>query len=147
MTVGAICTRDVVVMRRDESLATAAQEMCKHRVGTIVVIEDHGGAAFPIGIVTDRDIVLAQLQHQSDLFHLQAVQVMTKNPLYLNENESISSAVERLQTHAVRRAPVVNDSGALIGILSVDDLIGGIAAQIGALAKLIERQQHDPRMR
>lgn len=141
MTAGAVCTRDVVIVRRGETLATAAREMLEEHVGTVVVIEDRDGTAVPVGLITDRDLVRAQLRHDADLRHLSVEQVMTRNLLCLTEHEPLSSALERMKARAVRRAPVVNDAGALIGILSVDDLIELIAEQAAALAGLIERQR------
>jgi CBS domain-containing protein len=58
----------------------------------------------------------------------------------LGEDESIVDAVERLRQHEVRRAPVVTANGDLVGIVSIDDLLGVIAEQLSSLARLVERQ-------
>ena len=141
MAVGELCTRDIITVRRGEPLSVAAQEMVNHHVGAIVVVDDYGGVSSPIGIFTDRDILKAQLRHGADLHHIAIEQVMARDPLCLKERDSLATALERMQARAVRRAPVVNESGALVGILAFDDLILVLAAQVTALAKLIERQQ------
>jgi CBS domain-containing protein len=67
MSVGELCCREVVVARGAESLRTAAQLMQAHRVGSVVVCEDRAGMRAPVGIVTDRDIVMTVLKHGDEL--------------------------------------------------------------------------------
>ncbi len=65
---------------------------------------------------------------------------MTRNPLVLQENESIVDAMALLRQRGVRRAPVVAPNGDLVGIVSTDDLLGIISEQLGSLARLVDRQ-------
>jgi len=143
MNVGQVCSREVYVVRATEPLVQAAQEMQKRHVGAMVVVESRGDALRPTGIVTDRDIVRGQLNRGLDLHSLRVRDVMSRDLLTLPEHASISEAIERMNARSVRRAPIVNDAGDLVGIVSFDDLLPVAVADVQALAKLVDRQaQH-----
>ena len=140
MNIGEVSTREVCTIRREEPLAVAAREMRKRHCGTVVVIELQGEAVRPVGIITDRDIVCGQVKHAADLSLLTVADVMTSNPFTLLDKSGIAEAIGRMSDRAVRRAPVVNDAGELVGIVSIDDLLPILAKKLGALATLIGRQ-------
>lgn len=140
MNVGEMCTREVYIVRPSESLLQAVHEMRKRNVGCVVVVEERDERVVPIGILTDRDIV-GMLPEKAQALDVTPVgECISRRPLTLGEDESIVDAVERLRLHAVRRAPVVTGDGDLVGIVSIDDLLGVIAEQLSALARLVERQ-------
>ena len=140
MNIGEICSREVYVARASEPLAQAAREMCRRNVGTVVVVERQGELVRPIGIVTDRDIVRALVERAARIDELEIGNVMTWSPLALQEDSEIAEAIEFLSESAIRRAPVINDAGDLVGIVSIDDLLPIISEELGALTRLIERQ-------
>lgn len=140
MDIGTACTREVYVVDPGEPLLQAAVEMLSRNVGCIVVVEKRGKATVPAGIITDRDIVRILPEHAQNLAGLAVVDAMSRDLLTLAEQESIVDGMERLRRRGVRRAPVVNPTGELVGIVSVDDLLGIIAEQLGSLARLVERQ-------
>jgi len=140
MAVGRVCNRDVVIVREEESLRDAARLMRARHVGALVVVAEAAGSRVPIGIVTDRDIVLALLRRESDLENLTVAEAMSREPLKLIETEDVSDAIDRMRTRAVRRAPVVDVAGSLIGIVSIDDLLDVLVDQLAALVRLIRRQ-------
>jgi len=121
-------------------LGAAAQIMCDWHVGTVIVTEALLDKPVVVGVLTDRDIVRAQLQHAADLSRLRAGDVMTRDPLVLNEQESIAGAIDRLRARGVRRAPVISATGMLVGVLSVDDLLVQVAAELRNLALLVSNQ-------
>lgn len=141
MNIGEICSREVIIVHTGDTLSEAARQMCERHVGTVIVVEDRGAGRLPVGIITDRDIVRAQLKRAADLFCLGVAQAMTANPLVLREDETIADGIQKLRARAVRRAPVVNAAGALIGVVSVDDLLSAVAEQLAGLAGLVEVQQ------
>jgi len=141
MNVGEICSREVMVVRSGDALSQAARQMCERHVGTVIVVEDRRDQRVPIGIVTDRDIVRAQLNRAADLFCLGVAQVMTPDPLVLSEKETMAEAIEKMRARAVRRAPVVDSTGALVGVIAVDDLLSAVSEQLSGLVRLIEVQQ------
>ena len=141
MNVGHACTRGAVTVPLSAPLAEVAQIMCDQHVGAVVVTEAPLDRPVVVGIITDRDIVRAQLQHAADLSRLRTGDVMTRDPLVLNEQESIGGAIDRLRARGVRRAPVISTSGMLIGVVSIDDLLVQVSQQLQNLALLVSYQQ------
>jgi CBS-domain-containing membrane protein len=140
MTIGSVCTHDVLTCGRLDSLASAARTMMAHQIGALVVVDFVNERVRPIGIVTDRDIVIGQLNHARDLFCLNVEDIMTSNPFAIAANSGIAEAVARLSERAVCRAPVVDEKGNLFGIVSTDDLLPLLADQLDTLAYLIGTQ-------
>jgi CBS domain-containing protein len=131
----------VIIARAGETLRTAAELMADEGVGCIVVCElDEESRRIPTGILTDRDIVLASLRKRKGLEELLIAEAMSPDPLVIHDSEEIDEAVERLRAHGVRRAPVVDAYGALVGVISLDDLLEAIAEQLDDIAHLIRRQ-------
>jgi CBS domain-containing protein len=147
MRIGEICTRDVLAMEAGEALARCARAMKERNVGSVVIVETSRGFARPIGIITDRDMLRGQFDRNADLFCLNAGDVMTSNPLVLSEDCDVRDAIERMGHRAVRRAPVVNGGGELVGIVTFDDLLPVIAGQIATIGGLISQQIEHRRSR
>ncbi len=117
MTVGEFCNRQVVIARRDEYVTVAAQRMRDLHVGTLVVVDAQDGRRIPVGLVTDRDLVVRVL------------------------SDGARAVIKKMRSFGVRRLPVVNDRGGLEGILSVDDLIDLVAEELSDLKTLVSREQ------
>lgn len=139
MQVGNICSRKVQVSCPGDALATAVRKMRDHQVGSIVVVESQGPRR-PIGIVTDRDVLRGQIDRQADLFCLTVADVMARDPMTLPETCGIAEAVQKLGDRGVRRAPVVDAAGDLVGIVTLDDLLPAVASDLTALASLLQTQ-------
>jgi CBS domain-containing protein len=114
--------------------------MIKHHVGAVVVVDEANGGLKPIGIITDRDVVCGQLHPPRDLFCMVVEDVMTSDVLTLEETCGIAEAVGKMADRGVRRAPVVDRSGNLLGIISTDDLLPRLSRELAALAELIGPQ-------
>jgi CBS domain-containing protein len=140
MRIGELCTREVYLARREDPLATAAREMRRRHIGALVVVEARGKSVRPIGILTDRDIVCGQLVKGADLFCLNVGDVMTADPATVDEDDDLTRTIQRLAAAGVRRAPVVNSAGDLVGVISLDDLLPAVAHELSALAALIGTQ-------
>jgi CBS domain-containing protein len=147
MKVGEVCSREVLVMNAAEPLAKCAREMKEQNVGSVVIVDTTGGSVRPVGIVTDRDLLRGQFDRKADLFCLNAGDVMTTDPLVLKEDSDIADAIGRMSRRAVRRAPVVDGAGNLVGIVTFDDLLPVIAGQLCAIAGLIGKQVEQRRGR
>jgi CBS domain-containing protein len=141
MKVGEICNREVVVIDREAAILEAAQLMRRHHVGDVVVAEERGGTRVPVGILTDRDIVVELLAEQVPLEAVSVGDAMSSELLTVSEEEEVMDVLQRMRGRGVRRAPVVDRSGALAGILAVDDMIDLIAEQLSDLVKLIGNEQ------
>lgn len=140
MQVGDLCSREVYLVTREEPLAVAVREMRRRHIGALIVVEPRGESVAPVGVVTDRDVVCGQLACQKDLFCLNVGDVMTPHPMTVEETSGLGEAIGRLSARGVRRAPVVNESGELVGLISFDDLLPAVAAQLSGLAQLIGTQ-------
>jgi CBS domain-containing protein len=146
MTVGELCIRQVAVVRKDESVIDAARCMREHHVGNVVVVEERNGEYYPIGILTDRDIVVSIVAKDPEhLSKLMVGDVMSGDPITSRESESVAEVFRRMRSRSIRRVPIVNERGALQGILSVDDLIEHLCEELTDLVKLIAQQQRRER--
>ncbi|MFW5452156.1 CBS domain-containing protein [Thioalkalivibrio sulfidiphilus] len=140
MKVGEFCNRDVVVMRGDESAQAAAALMREHHVGDVVLVEDRGGVTTPLGIVTDRDLVLEVMVPGVDAASLAVRDLVTAPLVTVREDQGLFDALELMRARGVRRLPVVNEKGALLGILAVDDLVGLMGEMLSRLSSVVARQ-------
>lgn len=140
MTAGKFCNRDVVIIRKDGSISEAAALMRSHHVGAIVVVEDRDGQVVPVGILTDRDIVVEIIAKNLPLDAFAVGDVMSFELLTAPEDESINDTLRRMRTKGVRRVPVVDAQGALAGILTVDDLLELLAQEFMELFQVITHE-------
>jgi CBS domain-containing protein len=148
MDIGEICTVQTVYCKRDETVQGAALLMRKHHVGDLVVIDQPDGERVPIGIVTDRDIVVSVIALGLDPSSLQVGDIMSDDLLVTGEGDDVYATIERMRARGIRRVPVVNDSGGLIGIVSADDLLEFLAEEMGELSRISSHQQaHEKRAR
>lgn len=142
MTIGEICTRDVVVANRKDSVLDVAKLMREYHVGDVVVVDRRADQNFPVGIITDRDIVLELVAKEVDIGSVMAEDVMSTDLLIGEENEQLTGLVQQMQSKGVRRVPVINAKGGLIGIISEDDIVEIIGEQLSNLASLVNRGGH-----
>ncbi len=140
MTIGEICTRKVVVTSRGASIYEAAGLMREYHAGDLVVTEAFGDKRRPVGIVTDRDIVIEILAEGLNPEGLTVGDIMVDHLVTLTEDDSIFAALRLMRSEGVRRAPIIDRGGALIGIISLDDLLELIAEELGDLASLIRAE-------
>jgi CBS domain-containing protein len=139
MTIGERCTRRVVTARGDETAAVAAARMAEEHVGTLVVTVQRGQASWPAGVVTDRDLVRKVMARRLPPDGVRLDEIMSRDPVLANASDHLSVAFELARTHGVRRFPVVDRDGYLVGILAIDDLIGALGDELAAVAEAIEQ--------
>jgi CBS domain-containing protein len=137
-----LCKRDVVSVTRETTAAVAAQLMRQHHVGAIVVCEQtNGERRIPVGIVTDRDIVVEVVAPELRADTITVGDIMVDKLVTVRENEGVVATLELMRHKGVRRMPIVGAHGQLVGIVSVDDLLGVLAEELGDIAKLVAREQ------
>src|SRR3989344_9288867 len=141
MTVSTVCNRDVVVVNKGASILDAAQLMREFHVGDLIVIEEKAGKRIPVGIVTDRDIVLEVIAEEVDMNNVDVSDIMSEDLVTAEEKDDLIDTIKLMRAKGVRRVPVVDGANTLVGILAVDDLIELFAEQIGDLSKIIVREQ------
>jgi len=141
MRVSEICTRGVEHATRHISVVEAAKHMRRDHVGDIVVVESIEGRRVPIGIVTDRDIVIAALATDAaNIQELEVGDIMTVDPITVSEDDDVKDALRRMQRGGVRRVPVVDANGSLAGILSMDDVLVVLSEELARLSQLAAHQ-------
>ena len=142
MKVGDICTRNVATVAEFEELMAAAQLMRKKHIGYLVVVEPNiaDGTVTPVGVVTDRDIVVRVLAREADVRALRVGDVMTRQPVLAKEDSSISAALHDMREIGVRRLPVVDHAGRLFGVLSLDDVLDALAEELMDVATSIRHE-------
>ena len=141
MPVGEICNREAITVRRGGSALDAARLMRQHHIGDVLVVEDRGGVRVPIGIVTDRDLVVEIMASELNQKLIAVGDFMVPELATIKENAGVFEAIQYMRAKGVRRLPVVDDSGGLVGILTLDDLLELLAEELLALAKLVAHEQ------
>lgn len=141
MSVGEVCNRDVVVVKMGESALDAALLMRRFHVGDLVVVEEEGGQRIPVGILTDRDIVIEVVAEDVNSKDLTVGDIMSSDLVTVNEDEDVIDTVKMMRANGIRRVPVVDRDGVLVGIVTVDDLIELLAEVLDDLTTLISREQ------
>lgn len=148
-TVGELCIREVVIIRKDETVLEAARRMRAHHVGDLVVVEEAAGKRQPVAILTDRDIVVGVLALDAERIGALLVgDVVFQELVTVREDVSVLDTLKRMRGHGVRRLPVVNASHELIGIVAFDDLVELVAEQLNDLVQLLRREhEHERELR
>ena len=141
MPVGEICVRDVVVCERVTTIREAARLMRQHHVGDLVILKESRERRKPVGIVTDRDLVISVLALDVDPTVFTVGDLLTQELVSIDEDQGIFETIQHMRAHGVRRIPVVDQMGGLTGIVSVDDLIQLLAQEMTELGKLISKEQ------
>ena len=141
MFAGEICNREVVVVGEESSVTEAAQIMREYHVGDIVIVKTSYCKQIPVGILTDRDITLEIVARNVDPETIRVGDAMTFELTTVFEDDDLMSVIEVMRNHGIRRVPVVDMDEALVGILTVDDIIDLLSEVMIDLAHLIESQR------
>lgn len=141
MTVGQFCNRDVIIAPRTMPLVEVAQLMRLHHVGSIVVVDEDESQRKPVGIITDRDIVVEVIATGAPFDELIASDVMSSPLLSAREEDSLWDTLQRMRARGVRRLPVTDDDGVLAGFLSVDDMLELFSGELQDLVYLTKHEQ------
>ncbi|MXS85910.1 CBS domain-containing protein [Nitrosomonas sp. HPC101] len=141
MTVSEICNREVKVIQRNESVREAARLMRQHHVGALVVTETQNNRVVPVGVITDRDLVVEVLATGLDKEAITVGDIMAQELFAVKENTAIHDAINFMRRKTIRRLPIVNDTGELVGIITTDDVMEILSEEMLDLTKLIRWEQ------
>jgi len=122
MKVGDICSRDVTTVTAFTKLTDAARLLCDGGAEAIVAIASSVSQPTAIGILTDRDILRALLDRSGELSGLNVVDILSRRPTVLDQDEEIQDAMAKLQARGIEYAPVVGPGGTLWGVISKREL-------------------------
>lgn len=137
MSVGIICSRCVDVVDADETILAAAQRMHERKVGTLVILDS---ANKPVGVLTDRDLVIRAVAQGKDPRQTHVGDVMTRNPKTLSQAAPIEQALALMRSGSFRRIPVIGDDGTLVGLISLDDILSLLAEEFAQVGSLVEKE-------
>jgi len=141
MSVTAVCNHNVATIERGAGIVEAAARMRAEHVGDLVVVEQRATRRVPVGILTDRDIVVAVVAKRISPNDVTVGEAMSTQLLTVNQDNGIEYALREMRRAGVRRSPVVDSSGELVGVLSIDDVVDHLAVQLGHIADIIRLGQ------
>jgi CBS domain-containing protein len=138
-----VMQRNVIIVRPFDELSWAARLMREKHIGYLVVVEPalEDGTFRPVGVLTDRDIVVAVVAREIDARSLRVEDVMTRKPVVARADEPLRAALREMKRIGVRRLPVVGDQGELVGVVSLDDAIDALASQLQDVAGSVRSGQ------
>jgi CBS domain-containing protein len=153
MRVVEVCTRSVVTCRRETSALELAQIMRDRHVRDVIVVDERETGPSPIGIVTDRDLVVLVLANGVSPDGVQAGNLLKGDLVTALQSDDIYDAIWCMRNAAVRCLPIVNSSNSLVGVLTLDDVTRVLAEAVGEVGRIslyqakkeeaaLERERH-----
>ena len=141
MSIGRFCNKHVVTAARNTTVLEAAHLMRHNHVGDVLVVDDTDGGRVPVGILTDRDIVVEIVCTGLDAAVIQVGDLLSRPLVSVSQSEGYAETIHSMTAHGVRRMPVVDDAGRLVGIVTLDDLLQQLATPLAELATLSRRER------
>ena len=138
MPVDDLARSEVVTATEQTHVSEIATTMAEEMVGSVVIVDDD---ETPTGIVTDRDLALQCIAEEGETSDLTAGNVMSEDIKTVERGSGFYEAVDTMSENGIRRLPVTDDSGELVGILTTDDLTTLLADEQKGLANVIEAQR------
>jgi len=140
VSIGELCNREVVVTEPTASAQQAAELMREHHVGDLVVVEARGAERVPVGVITDRDLVVEIMAQRVDANAVAVRDLMTRRVETLRDDVGFWDALSHMRSSGVRRIPVVNARGGLEGIFTFDDALELLAEGLVDVVKIVGGQ-------
>lgn len=148
MAISECCNIGVVCCEANALIPEVAALMRKHHVGDVIVIENQERGRVPIGIVTDRDIVIETVAVQLDVEVFTASDIMNAPIVTVRAEDGLIETLRTMRDHKIRRVPVVTDTGALFGIVTADDIIRLLAMELSLMtAAIVEQPAREGKLR
>jgi CBS domain-containing protein len=141
MKIGDVCKRGAISIANTEGISEAARLMREHHIGFLIVHQLGDDLRRPIGVLTDRDLVIEVMARKVDPEALRVDDVMTRKPLVAIETEDVSDLLQAMHLGGVRRVPVVDVRGALTGVIAIDDIFDMVTNFMCDLTGSIKHEQ------
>lgn len=146
MYAGSVGTRQVQTCSKNTSILQVAELMRSEHVGDLVVVELSRGEKIPIGIITDRDLVVDVMAMKIDPASLTAADIMSRKLVVADEAEQLEVVMERMRWSGIRRIPLVDSAGVLVGIVTLDDIVAKFASTLANVAHVGQLQNIEERL-
>ena len=147
MKIHEVCTEEVVTCEASATAAEAARSMREHHVGDLVVVEHVHGRKLPIGIVTDRDLVVSVMAKDVDPAGVRVDELIAPGIATVAADDHLDAGIGKMRAFGFRRMPVVSSTGELVGMVTLDDAIDALTAQLCSLTAVTRRQPAEERKR
>jgi CBS domain-containing protein len=149
MSVKDVCVRNVACVHADDSVTNAAKLMREQHLGSLVVVtESKAGRRVPVGMITDRDIAVGVVALDQAPGKTTVEAAMSANLVSVRDTETVGRAVMLMRAQGVRRLPVTDAEGALIGLVAADDILEVLASEVSGLAGIASQAgQRERRVR
>lgn len=136
-------TSEIATCHPKATIYEAAKVMRDYHVGDVIVTEERSyGKQIPVGILTDRDIVVELIAQAIPLEKILVKDVMSTELVVADVSQNLKALISLMKLRGVRRLPVVDSNGELKGVICADDIMEEIAQEIASLAKLPKHQKH-----
>jgi len=139
------CTTEVAYCTRDTTVLEAAKIMRQKHLGDLVIVDDPNDEFTPVGLITDRDLVVKVIGNDLSASQTRVGAIMRTPLVTASESEDSSAAIARMRTHGVRRLPVTGRHGKLAGIVTLDDLLKHVRSEVDSLLDIITKEQDQER--
>lgn len=130
MNVNELMSREPRAVRIGERLDAAARVMWDQDCGSVPVVD---ATNVVVGVVTDRDLCMAAYTQGRPLGEIPVATAMARPARTCRTDDSVAAAMGTMQQHQVRRLPVVDARGALVGVVAINDLVRAAHARPAAL--------------
>ncbi len=147
MYAGTVGTRKVETCGANATILQAAELMRSEHVGDLVVVEYRSGEPVPVGILTDRDLVVQVLAKRVDPTAVTVGDVMSRKLVIAYEGEQLEIAMERMRGAGIRRVPLVDSAGVLVGIVALDDIVERLSSTLADVSRVSHMQTIDERLK
>lgn len=148
MRAGDYCKHGVITVQSSADIAEAARIMREEHIGFLVVVEAGDAQRKPVGVLTDRDIVVQVTACGVDPATLAVADVMIRRPLVATETDDLNEVIQGMRIAGVRRMPVLTSEGALTGVIAMDDILevlAGLACDMCGAVRSEQRQERRSR--
>jgi signal-transduction protein with cAMP-binding, CBS, and nucleotidyltransferase domain len=137
MPVFECCRTAVVTASPEASVREVARLMSESNVGSVVIMTDD---CCPIGIVTDRDLVTRVMAPDRNPKTTKIREVMTTDLVVVEENTGLYEALQCVRDKGIRRLPIVDGDGKLVGIITMDDIIRLLGQELQCMGEVIREK-------
>lgn len=139
------CTTEVAYCTRDTTVLEAARLMREKHIGDLVIVDDPNDELTPVGLITDRDLVVKVLGTELSPGKTRVGEIMRTPLVTASDAEDSNVAITRMRNHGVRRLPVTGRHGKLVGIVTLDDLLKRLRSEVDSLLDIVSKEQDQER--